>query len=90
MAMEKEFNSKDVVIVSDPVGDRNVYPVGFRYILGTTIYTVIGTFRADNTEMRRMVTGSGEIQEVTVATMNKDAQDPTFKQLESKDTPFGE
>ena len=94
MAMEKNFNSNDVVIISDPIEDRNMYPEGYRYMLGETIYTVIKAFRADNTEMRRLLTSQGDVEEVTVATIKRDAHQSSpltghnsfFRELEPKES----
>jgi len=83
MVMKKTVASRDVVIVSN-VGDENAFPVNYRYIMGDIMYTVVRAFRTDNTEMRRLVTQAGDVQELTVASMFKDKLEHDFKELEPK------
>ena len=85
MAIKKTITAKtDVVIISDK-GDESAFPVGYRFIMGGIIYNVTAKYESDNTQMRRLVTGQGDIQEVTVATLRKDAMEADFRQLESTD-----
>ena len=78
MAMEKNFNSKDIKIISSQ-DQKNMFPVNFKYMIGQTIYKVIGVFQQDNTEMRRLVNDEGDVEIVTVATILKDSREHNFQ-----------
>ena len=91
MTMKKTFDSKnEVVILSDADGGKDLFPVNYKYIMGATIYRVIKAYKADNTEMRTLVTSEGITQEVTIATIKKDKEEPGFRELPPDDLPVPE
>jgi len=77
MTMEKNFNSKEVKIISSQE-QKNMFVPGFKYILGQTIYRVTKAFKEDNTEMRHLVNDEGVIEVVTVETIIKDSREHDF------------
>jgi len=84
MVMKKIVSSENAVVIVSDAEDKGAFPVNYRYIMGDMMYTVIKAFRSDNTEMRTLVTAAGDVEELTVASMRKDAADPSFKKLDPK------
>lgn len=71
MTMKKQMESQgdNIIAGSDP---SKLYPIGFKYALKDTIYTVIKRFYEDNTEIRRLQTSEGILEDVTTDTIRKD------------------
>ncbi len=73
MTLKKKFSSETPIVVGG--GDQSgMFLPGYRYLLGETIYTVIKSFVADNTEMRRVKRDDGGVEDITVATIVNDHQ----------------
>ena len=80
MVMKKQLNSKDVVIIGSD--DPDIFKPGFKYVMGGTIYTVVESYESDNTQMRQIVTGSGEKEILTLESLRKDMLEKDFKSIE--------
>ena len=83
--MKKIVSSDNAVVIVSDANQEKMFPVNYRYMLGDMMYTVVRAFKADNTQMRRLVTASGEVQELTVASMLKDKDAPDFRKLDPKE-----
>jgi hypothetical protein len=76
MAFYKKLKSdSDAQVVIMGGGDQSkLFPIGFKYMLDETIYTVKKCFNSDNTEWRQLTTDEGDKEDVTVDTMIRDFQ----------------
>tara|TARA_Y100000310_G_scaffold311548_1_gene357915 strand:- start:7889 stop:8182 length:294 start_codon:yes stop_codon:yes gene_type:complete len=85
MVMKKVMTSDDgMAIVSSSEDTKDKFPVGFQYVMGATIYTVKNIVDKDpNTDMRRVVTSEGEVEILTVASMEKDMKEFDCKVLDN-------
>ena len=72
MAMDKKMESQGNWVIAGNSDQSKLFPVGFIYRIGTTVYTVIKKIAADNCEMRQIVTDRGDVEDVSVATLIKD------------------
>lgn len=88
MAMNKKFNSVgDKVLIVNSQNQADLFPPGYKYMIGSDTYTVLEALYEDNTQMRKILTGDGTIQVRTVDTILKDHREHNFRQLET-DTRF--
>ena len=87
MAMHKRVKMKNDNIVIGGGDQSKLFEPGYRYSLGDTIYTIIDRFNADNTEMRRMRTAEGTVEDVTVATIIKDHKEANIFVLDPVNIP---
>jgi len=62
-------------------GQANIFPVGFKFVLGSMIYEVTKKMKSDNTEMRELIDSKGNVEVVTVDTLLKDASQIDFKEI---------
>jgi len=83
MALYKEMQSDGVVALGS--GDQSqLFQKGFKFVLGRSVYRVVKSYRADNTEMREIIADSGDVEIVTVDTLLKDAKSPDFSVIETQ------
>lgn len=76
MVMKKKLESEAHVVIAG--GDQSkMFPPGYRYKMGDTIYKVLKRKFADNTEMREIVDDRGSCTFMTVESIKKD-HDPAF------------
>tara|TARA_Y100000034_G_C6868247_1_gene395943 strand:+ start:136 stop:357 length:222 start_codon:yes stop_codon:yes gene_type:complete len=54
------------------------FPKDLKYICGGTVWTVLDVEYEDNTEMRRVMNASGDVEIMTLITLRKDANEPDF------------
>lgn len=73
----KKVNFSELIVP----GTKEIFPVGFSYIMGSSIYTVVESFTEDNTEMRKIKNSEGDMEIMTIASMIKDAEDPSFVKI---------
>jgi len=85
MAMKKIMSSKEGPVVLSE--NKNSFPPGYRFILGSMTCTIRKRLYEDNTEMRELVDTRGDVQIVTLATLMKDAQEPDFTEIEPVPMP---
>ena len=89
MAMKKAMNSEGMFVVGSE-DNKGKFPVGFSYVLGSTIYTVKEVITKEkHADMRRLTASDGAVEDVEVTTLLKDLKDPSCKILstgESKDS----
>ena len=81
MVMKKAIDSEGMYVVGTE-GNKGKFPVGFSYILGSTIYTVKEIIdKEKHADMRRLTASDGSVEDVEVSTLLKDLKDPTCKIL---------
>lgn len=89
MVMKKAMNSEGMYVVGKD-DNKGKFPIGFSYVLGSTIYTVKDIItKEQHADMRRLTASDGSIEDVEVSTLLKDLKDPSCKILstgESVDT----
>jgi hypothetical protein len=71
MAMKKKMESQAGVVIAGGAPGM-LFPPGFRYRVGSDIYTVKRGYIEDNAEWRELVTLDGVIEHLTVASIAKD------------------
>jgi len=77
MTLHKTMKSEAIIIT----GQANIFPVGFKFVLGSMIYEVTKKMKSDNTEMRELIDSKGNVEVVTVDTLLKDASQIDFKEI---------
>lgn len=77
MTLHKTMKSEAIIVT----GQANIFPVGFKFVLGSTIYEVTKKMKSDNTEMRELIDSKGNVEVVTVDTLLKDASQIDFKEI---------
>jgi len=82
MVMKKNLSSERMVIVSSN-DQSEMFPVGYKYLLGSAIYTITKTYKEDNTEMRKIVSDSGGAEILTVDSLIKDTKEHNFKLIQA-------
>lgn len=73
MAFKKEMKSKDVVVLSSG-NYETMFPVGFEYVMGGTIYKVSQCYKDGPTHMRKLIRSDGGEEILTVEQMIKDME----------------
>lgn len=82
MAFKKVTNSKTDGMYIIGVSDKSRYPVGFEYLVGSTIYTVREDVTKDaGSEMRRVVTSDGNVEIMTLESIDLDLKEADAKVL---------
>jgi hypothetical protein len=77
--MKKNMNSDKMYVIKGS-SDKDIFPVGFEYMLGDTIYTVRQDITKDTASpMRRVVSSDGSVEEMTIETIKKDLQEHDAK-----------
>ena len=77
MAFKKVTNSKTDGMYIIGVSDKSRYPAGFEYIIGRTIYSVKEDVTKDaGSEMRRVVTSDGDVEIMTLESIDLDLKEP--------------
>ncbi len=74
MVMKKNFSSDKIVIIGSN-NEKNLFPVGYKFLVNDMLHTIIKSFKEDNTEMRESRDGSGKIEITTVNTLKRDLID---------------
>jgi len=82
MTMKKNLSSERMVIVSSN-DQSEMFPVGYKYLLEGIIYTITKTYKEDNTEMRKVVSDSGNVEILTVDSLIKDTKEHNFKLIQT-------
>jgi len=54
------------------------FPKDLKYLCGGTVWTVLDVEYEDNTEMRRVMNASGDVEIMTLITLRKDANEADF------------
>jgi len=80
MVMKKNMDSEKMKIVGN-AGHSEKFPVNFKYIFGSDVFTIKEAYVSDNTEMRTVMSDKGDQTILTVASLIKDSKDPSFKVL---------
>lgn len=84
MAFKKVTNSKTDAMYIIGSSDKTRYPVGFEYLVGRTIYTIREDVTKDTgSEMRRIVTSDGDVEIMTLESIDLDLREPDAKVLKS-------
>jgi hypothetical protein len=79
----KKITDGDSTFIVNVSGDKNSFPIGFKYSMDGTIYTVKKNITKDTgSEMRRLVTSEGGVEDVSVETIIKDLKEPGIKILD--------
>jgi len=74
--MDKKENKTEGVYLDRSL-DKNKFPVGFEYIMGSNTYKVVGIEESDpNTEMRRVSVSDGSTEIIEVRSIEKDLKEP--------------
>jgi len=89
MTMKKEMQSEDMFVIRRSANNKDKYPVNFRYATDDgTIYTVSSIITKEaNSEMRRLITADGTIEDVTVEIIDKDLKQGGAKILNVGNVP---
>ena len=77
MSLHKSMKSEAMIVT----GKSDIFPVGFKFILGSMVYEVTKAMEADNTQMRELVDSKGNVEVVTVDTLLKDSSQVDFKEI---------
>ena len=84
MSFKKVTNSKTDAMYIIGSSDKSRYPVGFEYLVGRTVYTVGEDVTKDaGSEMRRVVTSDGNVEIMTLESIDLDLKEPDAKVLKS-------
>jgi hypothetical protein len=87
--LKKAMDSEGMIVVGSS-SLKNQFLKGFSWSLGSTVYTVIKVITKDaNTEMRRVKTSEGEVEEMEVTTILRDLKEKDCKVLDQGDSPEG-
>jgi hypothetical protein len=79
--LKKAMNSEGMIVVGGK-DFKDKFPVGFSYVIGGTVYTVKKIITKDaNSEMRRILTSSGDVEDVEISTIIKDLKEAGCKVL---------
>ena len=82
MVMKKKLSSEKMVIVSS-TDQSEMFPVGYKYLLGSTIYSITDRYKEDNTEMRKAISEFGDAEILTVNSLIKDTKEHNFKLIQA-------
>jgi hypothetical protein len=75
MTMKKAMDSEGMIVVGKSE-EHKLFPVGFEWRLGSTIYTVKEVVAKDpHSDMRRVVTSAGDEEYMTSETIKRDLKD---------------
>lgn len=74
MAFKKQISSSrpNASFVVAGGNQAELFPVGFKYMIGDTTYEVIKKSYTDNTEFRRLLTSENSVEDVMVDTIIRD------------------
>ena len=74
--LKKAMKSEGMIVVGR-ADLQDKFPVGFSYKIEEVIYTVKKVLSKDtNTSMRRVITSSGEVEDLEVSSIMKDLKEP--------------
>ena len=83
MSFRKVTQGKNIIVIGNQDDVKDLFQPGFRYQLGTTIYTVIKDATQDVTaSMREVVTSDGNVEIMPVEVIKKDLKEADSKVLE--------
>jgi hypothetical protein len=76
MVMKKQMISSEGISIIRTSETKHLYPKGFKYMLGQTIYTVDKIVDKDpNSDMRRVVGSDGSLAIIEVESIRKDLKE---------------
>jgi len=64
------------------MNEKDLFPIGYTYIVGKHIFKVHKKGQADNAEIRMLIRDRMETEWLTVQSMLLDMKDPTFQLIE--------
>jgi hypothetical protein len=83
MSFKKVMQGKNVFVIGSHDDVKNMFRPGFRYQLGSTIYTVAKDVTQDATSsMREVITSDGSVEVMPVEVIRKDLRDPGARILD--------
>jgi len=83
MVMKKIMSSEDGIAIIANSETKDSFPVGFKYMLGSTIYTVDKIVNKDpNSDMRRVVSSEGDVEILPIESIIKDMKEFDCKVLD--------
>jgi hypothetical protein len=75
MAFKKKISANNVEVIKT---GNNDFPVGMRFVYDGKIWHVTACITADNSELRRIVSDSGEDTVLSLTSLRKDAKNIKF------------
>ena len=82
MVMKKVFQTEYPVIINESNKDKELFPPGFRYRMGSIIYTVKADVSQEtNSPMREVSLSDGRTEIVPLETLIKDVKDVVREEL---------
>ena len=83
MVMKKIMSSEEGISIIASSETKDKFPVGFKYMVGSTIYTVNKIINKDpNSDMRRVITNMGDVEILPIESIVKDLKESDCKILD--------
>jgi hypothetical protein len=84
IVMKKIISTQDGISIISSGEPKELFPVGFEYMLGQTIYKVDKVINKDpHSDMRRVITSEGSVEILPVESIKKDMKEYNCRILET-------
>lgn len=91
MAFKKHFVSGNPVIINHEENDKNLFPVGFSYRIGSIVYKVAEVINTEpHASMRRILLSDGATEIMTVESVKKDLKQKDTQIISTGEKPVEE